>query len=56
MGTALFSSSDTADLEELIGAVNAAIRSSRSLGESAVFQRSEAIQALKAMNERNELM
>ncbi|KAL4815188.1 MCM2/3/5 family-domain-containing protein [Aspergillus spinulosporus] len=56
MGTALFSSSDTADLEELIGAVNTAIRSSHSLGESAVFQRPEAIQALKAMNERNELM
>ncbi|KAL6231611.1 hypothetical protein BDW75DRAFT_38431 [Aspergillus navahoensis] len=56
MGTTLFSSSDTADVEELIGAVNAAIRSSRSLGESAVFQRPEAIEALKAMNERNELM
>ncbi|KAL4985555.1 MCM2/3/5 family-domain-containing protein [Aspergillus falconensis] len=56
MGTTLFSSSDTVDVEELIGAVNAAIRSSRSLGESAVFQRPEAIQALKAMNERNELM
>ncbi|KAL4741865.1 MCM2/3/5 family-domain-containing protein [Aspergillus similis] len=56
MGTTLFSSSDTADVEELIGAVNAAIRSSRSLGESAVFQRPEAIQALNAMNERNELM
>ncbi|KAL4975080.1 MCM2/3/5 family-domain-containing protein [Aspergillus desertorum] len=56
MGTTLFTSSDTANVEELIGAVNAAIRSSRALGESAVFQRSEAIQALKAMNERNELM
>ncbi|RDW93550.1 MCM DNA helicase complex subunit MCM3 [Aspergillus mulundensis] len=56
MGTTLFSSSDTADVEELIGAVNTAVRSSRALGESAVFQRAEAIEALKAMNERNELM
>ncbi|KAL4779609.1 MCM2/3/5 family-domain-containing protein [Aspergillus varians] len=56
MGTKLFSSGDTADLEELIGAVNTAVRSSRSLGESQVFQRQEAIQALLAMNEKNELM
>ncbi|KAL4922724.1 MCM2/3/5 family-domain-containing protein [Aspergillus aurantiobrunneus] len=56
MGTTLFTSGDTADVEELIGAVNTAVRSSRSLGESQVFQRPEAIQALMAMNERNELM
>ncbi|KKK17166.1 DNA replication licensing factor mcm3 [Aspergillus rambellii] len=56
MGTRLFANSDTVDVEELIGAVNTAVRTSRSLGESHVFQRSEAIQALKAMNERNELM
>ncbi|KAF9883132.1 MCM DNA helicase complex subunit [Aspergillus nanangensis] len=56
MGTRLFTSGDTADVEELIGAVNTAVRTSSSLGETHVFQRAEAIQALKAMNERNELM
>ncbi|KAL4937193.1 hypothetical protein BDV06DRAFT_216073 [Aspergillus oleicola] len=54
--TSLFSATDTADTEDLIGAVNMAVRSNRALGESAVFQRAEAIQALLAMNERNELM
>ncbi|KAL4793613.1 MCM2/3/5 family-domain-containing protein [Aspergillus venezuelensis] len=52
----LFSATDTADVEDLIGAVNTAIRNNRALGESAVFQRGEALQALLAMNERNELM
>ncbi|KAJ9272462.1 hypothetical protein DTO212C5_1647 [Paecilomyces variotii] len=56
MGTKLFTNEDTADVETLIGAVNTAIRSSPSLGESHVFQRREALEALKAMNERNELM
>ncbi|KAB8261920.1 MCM-domain-containing protein [Aspergillus pseudonomiae] len=56
MGTRLFATGDTADVEELIGAVNTAVRGTRSLGESHVFQRPEAIQALRAMNERNELM
>ncbi|KAE8418182.1 MCM-domain-containing protein [Aspergillus pseudocaelatus] len=56
MGTRLFTTGDTADVEELIGAVNTAVRGTRSLGESHVFQRPEAIQALRAMNERNELM
>jgi DNA replication licensing factor MCM3 len=54
MGTKLFASGDTADVEELIGAVNTALRTRQ--GETQVFQRPEAIQALKAMNERNELM
>ncbi|EAW08334.1 MCM DNA helicase complex subunit MCM3 [Aspergillus clavatus NRRL 1] len=54
MGTRLFVSGDTADVEELIGAVNTAVRTS--LGAGHVFQRAEAIEALKAMNERNELM
>jgi DNA replication licensing factor MCM3 len=54
MGTKLFASGDTADVEELIGAVNTAVRTRQ--GETQVFQRPEAIQALKAMNERNELM
>ncbi|RDK46396.1 MCM-domain-containing protein [Aspergillus phoenicis ATCC 13157] len=56
MGTRLFTHGDTADVESLIGAVNTALRSTPSLGESHVFQRGEAIQALRAMNERNELM
>lgn len=54
MGTRLFVGREEADVEDLIGAVNTAVRSSPSLGN--VFQRAEAIQALKAMNERNELM
>lgn len=56
MGTRLFVGDDSADVETLIGAVNTAIRANRSLGESHVFQRAEALQALAAMNERNELM
>lgn len=56
MGTRVFVDGDTADVESLIGAVNTAIRNGPSLGEGHVFQRSEAIQALRAMNERNELM
>lgn len=56
MGTRLFVNDDSADVETLIGAVNTAIRANPSLGEPHVFQRAEAIQALKAMNERNELM
>lgn len=56
MGTRVFTDGDTADVESLIGAVNTAIRGSSSLGETHVFQRREAVQALRAMNERNELM
>ncbi|KAI9931798.1 hypothetical protein ASPWEDRAFT_37311 [Aspergillus wentii DTO 134E9] len=56
MGTQLFSDGDTADVEQLIGAVNTAVRSSPTLGEGQVFQRAEAVQALREMNERNELM
>lgn len=56
MGSRLFADGDTADVEELIGAVNTAVRTSPSLGEGHVFQRPEAIQALKAMNEMNQLM
>lgn len=56
MGTRVFTDGDTADVEALIGAVNTAIRNAPSLGEGQVFQRGEAIQALRAMNERNELM
>lgn len=56
MGTQVFGDGDTADVEDLIGAVNRSIRGTPSLGEAHVFQRAEAIQALRAMNERNELM
>lgn len=56
MGSRLFSDGDTADVEDVIGAVNTAVRASPSLGEGHVFQRPEAIEALKAMNEMNQLM
>ncbi|RJE22115.1 hypothetical protein PHISCL_05554 [Aspergillus sclerotialis] len=56
MGTKVFTDGDTADVESLVGAVNTAVRDAPALGESHVFQRREAVQALKAMNERNELM
>lgn len=56
MGSRLFADGDTADVEELIGAVNTSVRNAPALGESAVFQRPEAVQALKAMNEINQLM
>ena len=52
----LFTNDDTAELETVIGAVNRSIRSAPSLGESHVFQRAEALQALKIMNDRNEIM
>ncbi|OKL59368.1 DNA replication licensing factor mcm3 [Talaromyces atroroseus] len=52
----VFVNDDSADLEALIGAVNTAVRANPSLGERNVFQRQEAIQALKVMNDRNELM
>ncbi|KAE8550821.1 hypothetical protein EYB25_007051 [Talaromyces marneffei] len=52
----VFANDDSADLEALIGAINTSIRANQSLGERNVFQRQEAIQALKVMNERNELM
>lgn len=56
MGSRLFSDGDTADVEDVIGAVNTAVRASPSLGEGHVFQRPEAVEALKAMNEMNQLM
>ena len=56
MGSRLFSDGDTADVEDVIGAVNTAVRASPSLGERHVFQRPEAVEALKAMNEMNQLM
>ncbi|CRG90274.1 DNA replication licensing factor mcm3 [Talaromyces islandicus] len=52
----VFVNDDSADVEALIGSVNTAIRANQALGERHVFQRPEAIQALKVMNERNELM
>lgn len=56
MGTRLFVDDDSADVEALIGAVNTAIRANPSLGERHVFQRAEALAALREMNDRNELM
>ena len=55
MGSRLFTDGDTADVEDLIGAVNMAIRASPQ-GHGQVFQRPEAVQALKAMNDMNQLM
>ncbi|PLN84467.1 MCM-domain-containing protein [Aspergillus taichungensis] len=51
MGT-LFNGTDTANVEQLIGAVNTALRAS----SQPAFQHAEAVQALKAMHDRNELM
>ncbi|KAL4887921.1 MCM2/3/5 family-domain-containing protein [Aspergillus ambiguus] len=56
MGTQLFVGTEEADVEDLIGAVNTAVRAAPALGQGHVFQRAEAIQALKAMNDKNELM
>ena len=48
----LFSGTDTANVGQLIDAVNTAVRAS----SQAAFQHAEAVQALKAMHDRNELM
>ncbi|KAJ5455447.1 hypothetical protein N7475_010568 [Penicillium sp. IBT 31633x] len=56
MGKTVFKDSDTSKVDELIDAVNTAIRESPKPGASQVFSRSEAIQALRVMNEDNILM
>lgn len=48
----LFSGTDSAHVGQLIDAVNTAVRAS----SQAAFQHAEAVQALKAMHDRNELM
>ncbi|KAJ5219171.1 DNA replication licensing factor mcm3 [Penicillium cinerascens] len=56
MGTTVFADSDMTPVDELIEAVNTAIRASPTLGASHVFSRAEATQALGVMNEENLLM
>ncbi|CAG8909475.1 unnamed protein product [Penicillium egyptiacum] len=56
MGKTVFKDSDTSKIDDLINAVNNAIRESPQLGTSHVFSRPEAIQALRVMNEDNILM
>ncbi|KAJ5170318.1 Nucleic acid-binding OB-fold [Penicillium coprophilum] len=56
MGKTVFIGSDTSKVDDLINAVNTAIRESPKLGASHVFSRSEAIQALRVMNDDNILM
>ncbi|KAJ6080235.1 hypothetical protein N7467_009988 [Penicillium canescens] len=54
MGSKVFADGDEMNVNELIGAVNTAIKDSH--GASSVFSHSEAIQALRVMNEQNLLM
>lgn len=56
MGSTVFGDSDMCNVDDLIEAVNTAVRSSPSLGAAHVFSRAEAIQALQVMNEENLLM
>ncbi|CAI7638913.1 unnamed protein product [Penicillium discolor] len=56
MGKTVFKDSDTCKIDDLINAVNTAIRESPKLGASQVFSRPEAIQALRVMNDDNILM
>lgn len=54
--TRVFADSDMVGVDEVIEAVNTAIRESPTLGAAHVFSRPEAIQALGVMNEQNLLM
>jgi len=54
--TRVFADSDMVGVDEVIDAVNTAIRESPTLGAAHVFSRPEAIQALGVMNEQNLLM
>lgn len=56
MGTRVFADGDMINVDELIEAVNTAVRESPSLGAAHVFSRPEAIRALRVMNEENLLM
>lgn len=56
MGTRVFVDGDMTNVDELIEAVNTAVRTSPTLGAAQVFSRPEAIQALRVMNEENLLM
>jgi DNA replication licensing factor MCM3 len=56
MGTKVFADGDMIHVDELIEAVNTAVRASPQHGAAHVFSRPEAIQALSKMNEENLLM
>lgn len=56
MGSRVFSDGDQSSVSDLIKEVNDAIQASPSHGVQHVFPRSEAIQALKKMNDENLLM
>ncbi|OOQ87082.1 DNA replication licensing factor mcm3 [Penicillium brasilianum] len=56
MGTKVFADGDMVHVDELIEAVNTAVRASPQHGAAHVFSRPEAIQALSKMNEENLLM
>lgn len=56
MGNKVFKDSDMCHVDELIEAVNTAVRESPRHGAAHIFSRPEAIQALSKMNEENLLM
>lgn len=56
MGKRVFADGDTSKVNNLIDAVNTAIRQSPQHGAAQIFSRSEAIQALRVMNDENILM
>ncbi|KAJ5231701.1 uncharacterized protein N7469_006289 [Penicillium citrinum] len=56
MGSRVFVDGDTTNVDDMIEAINTAIRASPSLGAAHVFARPEAIQALRKMNDENLLM
>ncbi|KAJ5367658.1 DNA replication licensing factor Mcm3 [Penicillium brevicompactum] len=56
MGKRVFTDSDTSKVNDLIDVVNTAIRESPKHGASQTFSRSEAVQALRVMNDENILM
>ncbi|OQE21350.1 hypothetical protein PENSTE_c012G05137 [Penicillium steckii] len=56
MGSRVFVDGDTTNVDDMIEAINTAIRASPSHGAAQVFHRPEAIQALRKMNDENLLM
>ncbi|KAJ6000628.1 hypothetical protein N7481_001037 [Penicillium waksmanii] len=56
MGTRVFVDGDQTNVNDMIEAINTAIRASPSQGAAHVFSRAEAISALRKMNDENLLM
>jgi DNA replication licensing factor MCM3 len=56
MGTRVFVDGDQTNVNDMIEAINTAIRASPNQGAGHVFSRAEAIQALRKMNDENLLM